>query len=267
MCLITFLPPGVAPDLDALHAGALFNPDGHGYALADRGRILLDRHRDPDLLVEWFAAARRAHPDAPALFHSRLATHGTISRANCHPFAVGGDRRTVLAHNGILPTPVRPGRRDRRSDSRIAAEEFLPSLGPLYRAGTRRRVEKWMGPGNKMVILTVDPRYPQRAYLLNEQSGVWHGGAWYSNDGFRDLGFCLDTGPVDVERCVCGGPLDAETLICGECGLCLECFCGPDSCCCWEDDRPAAPPPPGPSCLNTAGPRSDCPRPHHATTR
>lgn len=246
MCLISVYPPGVTPDLDTLRLGAEFNPHGHGYALAVDGQILTGRSRSADGLLDRFAAARRAHPDAPALFHSRLATHGTISRANCHPFPIGGDQRTVLAHNGILPPVVRPRRRDRRSDSRIAAEEFLPSLGPLYRADVRRRVEQWMGPGNKMAILTVDPRYAQRLYLLNEHGGVWHDGVWYSNDGFRDLVGCLDDESGDACCSLCGALLSADELACPECGLCQVCFGDQDSCLCWDAITPAdAYPPPG----------------------
>src|SRR5262249_40587040 len=104
---------------------------------------------------------------------------------NCHPFIVGGDSRTVLAHNGILPTTVQPGRGDKRSDTRIAAEDFIPAFGSLRHRRTRLALARWMSPDNKMVILTVDRRFRERAYILNEDAGIWDGGIWYSNTGYR----------------------------------------------------------------------------------
>jgi hypothetical protein len=37
-----------------------------------------------------------------------------------------------------------------------------------------------MGPDNLMVLLTVDRRYRQHAYVFNEASGIWDpSGIWY----------------------------------------------------------------------------------------
>ena len=116
------------------------------------------------------------------MFHSRFSTHGDPSSVeNCHPFIVGGDHRTVLAHNGVFHDAVRPAEGDPRSDTRIVAEEFLPGFGTLRRRRTRLAFQRWMTPGNKVVILTVDPRFRDHAYILNENAGVWDRGIWYSN--------------------------------------------------------------------------------------
>jgi len=241
MCLITFLPPHTAPDDAALAAGARANPHGHGYAIVSGDRLLLERGLDAAQMIDRFLRARRAHPDGPAVFHSRLATHGRISTANCHPFAVGGDARTVLAHNGILPAAVWPPRRSRRSDTRIAAEQYLPTLGSLRQARVRRRVERWMGPGNKMVILTVDPTYRQTAYLLNEQAGFWSEGIWYSNLDFDGAHNRWRDWTIErVGECVCGAVLLAQDLFCLHCARCVLCAAGPDTCQCWETDSDTA---------------------------
>ncbi len=185
MCLLTFLPAGVMPDLDALRNGALVNNDGHGFAIIHQRQIIVERGLDAEVVLKSFAALRRRYPDGPALFHSRYATHGSHDLANCHPFPVGGDPRTMLAHNGILPRIVQPGKRDSRSDTRITAEDFLPAFGSLRLRRIRLRFERWMGPANRMVILTVDPRFRRRAFILNEPSGIWDAGAWYSNNGYQ----------------------------------------------------------------------------------
>ncbi|GIL29112.1 class II glutamine amidotransferase [Actinocatenispora comari] len=235
MCLITFLPEGIEPDAEALVAGADCNPDGHGYAIVDGDRLLVERGLDAHELVEGFLTARRAHPAGAALFHSRLATHGVINTANCHPFRLGADRRTVMAHNGILPHDVRPKKGERRSDSRIAAERYLPRLGSLQMLSVRHEIERWMGTGNKMVLLTADPAFDSTAYLLNEQSGFWVDGAWYSNLNFVDA-----SGPWRPERerdvwaCLrCDGPV-GETGLCLQCGYCQFCGGYAPSCECWD---------------------------------
>lgn len=228
MCMLTYLPPGIQPDHDALRNGALLNDHGHGFAIVTStnagdsgGRVLVHRGMDADAVIIEFERQRRAHPEGPALFHSRFATHGPVGVANTHPFLVGNDPRTVLAHNGILPTTVHPGRGDSRSDTRIAAEDFFstPDLRSLERPATRRRITRWLGPGNKLLILTADPRYRRHAYLFNEHVGHWDNGAWYSN---------LDYQPHDPteDGCLyCGlvEPVDPDSGLCLACGCCPVC--------------------------------------------
>jgi hypothetical protein len=184
MCLLTFIPGGIQPDLDALSCGTEINPDGHGWAIVTGSRLLVGHSMNPVEAIDAFAEARGRHPDGPALFHSRYATAGRVDVDNCHPFVVGGDPRTVLAHNGVLPGVVQPGAGEWRCDTRIAAEEFLPRFGSLRSRAARLRFERWMTPRNKIVILTVDRRFRDQAYILNEQAGIWYEGIWYSNDGY-----------------------------------------------------------------------------------
>ncbi|MBY8863550.1 hypothetical protein K7711_44275 [Nocardia sp. CA2R105] len=233
MCILTYLTPGAAPDLDALLGGALANPHGHGYAVIAGHRILVGHGLDPRAMISEFAAVRAEHPEGAALFHSRLATHGTIDPANTHPFLVGGDERTVIAHNGILPDSMHPVPGDLRSDTRIAAEEFLPRqpFGSLDSDTGRGLLERWLGT-DKMVLLTVDPAYQQSAYLFNERSGYWSdAGIWYSNLSYRtppvlygsdysieDEVYCLDCGEYDPER------PGAHCTYCGFCAECLRTF-------------------------------------------
>ncbi|WP_328436966.1 class II glutamine amidotransferase domain-containing protein [Nocardia puris] len=226
MCILTFLRPGAAPDVEALRGGAAANPHGHGYAVLTPERIIVGRGMDPEAVLGEFTEARSRHLDGPALFHSRLATHGTRAPDNCHPFAVGGDGRTVLAHNGILPDAVHPGPGDQRSDSRIFAEDFLPRspFGSLDSWAGRDRLEAWLG-GDKMVLLTLDPAYAHRAYIFNEQRGHWdlERARWYSNHSYRDFDSYYDAhGCYDCESCGEQAYLD-DGPHCGYCGYCLDC--------------------------------------------
>ncbi|MGV9678835.1 class II glutamine amidotransferase [Nocardia sp. NPDC003482] len=229
MCILTFYRPGITPDLDALAAGAFANPDGHGYALVADDRILVGHGLDPREVITEFVSARAAFPDSFALFHSRLATHGTVTTDNCHPFYVGGDKRTVLAHNGILPKNVQPAKDDPRSDTRIAAEDFLPRqpFGSLDSWAGRDGLERWMG-SDKMVLLTVDPDYKHTAYLFNEHFGHYSpDGVWYSNTSYRWASNSLAWWDDDDPYCgMCGDELDPRQVgsHCTFCGYCQSCF-------------------------------------------
>lgn len=191
MCLLTYFPEGVQPNADHLAMGATHNPDGHGYAIVTGKRIIVRHGMSAARVIADFIAARKAHPDGPALFHSRIGTGGTVDKSNCHPFYVNGDHRTVLAHNGIM---FRPGKNETRSDTRILAETILPRSNwrKLDSAHQNRRFEKWLGRGNKVLILTVDPRYESNAYLFNASQGEWVGDIWYSNDSYLSYsyGYC-----------------------------------------------------------------------------
>jgi glutamine amidotransferase len=189
MCLLTFIPAGVQPNLTNLATGAENNADGHGYAIVADGRIIVGRGLDDDDVIERFAAARRMNPQGPALFHSRIATAGRVNIANCHPFYVGDDSQTVLAHNGILPAKAQPYLWDtKRSDTRILAEVLLPKgrVSTIRSRRGRQRICNWMGGSNKIVVLTVNPAYSKSAYLLNPGRGIWDEGIWYSNDSYKE---------------------------------------------------------------------------------
>lgn len=220
MCILTFIKPGITPDTDLLLRGALVNPDGHGYAIHTGDQILTGHGLDATTLIAEFTKLRDMHPDGPALFHSRLATHGRHDLTNCHPFRLGGDERTVLAHNGILPAHVHPAKGDPRSDTRIAAEDYLPTrpFGSLDSWAGRERLERWLGT-DKLVLLTVDPAYKHPAYIFNEHRGHWIAGSWYSNDTYRwrlwlDEAGCEACGEYEPDKF---GPH------CPTCGHCEEC--------------------------------------------
>lgn len=63
--------------------------------------------------------------DEACMIHFRLATHGSIRRANCHPFKIGS---LYFAHNGVLPiTPDLD-----KTDSETAFNRYLAKPALVY---------------------------------------------------------------------------------------------------------------------------------------
>jgi glutamine amidotransferase len=236
--MLTYLAPGVQPDLDALARGAELNDHGHGFAIVANNRIVVRKDKDSAKLLDLFAQTRRLHPEGPALFHSRFATHGAKSKANMHPYHVGHDRRTVVAHNGVLPRSVHPKPGDSRSDTRVFAEDRLGTkpFADFDTTATKERLESWLGFQNKVLILTVDPRYANQAYLFNEDSGFWHNDVWYSNADFCDAAD-LESPFIWARDEICpaceSGAPDPDTGLCELCASCVECGESPDQCSKW----------------------------------
>lgn len=187
MCMITYLPPHVKVPMTGIANGGQWNNDGHGWAIAaETGVMLTGKSMDLDIALESFRAAREKYPAAPALFHSRWATHGVVDTSNVHPFYVAGKAHAgnvVVAHNGVLPAAFHPGKKDRRSDTRIMADEWLgKQSNGTWTKKERKRVGNLIGPGNKLAILSVSPQLDKpRGYLVNGSRGEWVKGAWFSN--------------------------------------------------------------------------------------
>ena len=243
--MLTYYPGDVQPDTLALSYGAVINNDGHGFAIVSRGQLIIGHGMDADVMINKFARIRSKHHSGPALFHSRMATAGSINRFNCHPFRIGGDKRTVMAHNGIMPNSLQPKKGDRRSDTRITAEDLLRGMNlgdATYRDDLASSIGRW----NKLVILTVNPAYDSNAYLVNGDQGVWRDGIWYSNYDFEapyEYGTVAGCDPhAECVSCASVGTIDAETVICAVCMICQDCTEHFDDCDCYlppADRKPA----------------------------
>jgi glutamine amidotransferase len=136
-----------------------------------------------DTSINRFIEMRGKYPEGYAMWHARFATHGTTTVDNCHPFQVGKDSKTYLAHNGILPIMEPQG--DTRSDTRIFAEDLLPAIGgvvALDNLQVQNLIEDFT-TGSKVCVLTVHPDARFQCYLFHEEKG-WKddSGVWWSND-------------------------------------------------------------------------------------
>jgi glutamine amidotransferase len=136
-----------------------------------------------DTSINRFIEMRGKYPEGYAMWHARFATHGTTTVDNCHPFRVGKDERTYLAHNGILPIIEPQG--DTRSDTRIFAEDLLPAIGGVASLDNEQVINLLddFTTGSKVCVLTIHPDAKYQCYLFHKEKG-WEddSGVWWSND-------------------------------------------------------------------------------------
>jgi hypothetical protein len=181
MCLLLVAEPGKTPKKEELEQASCANPHGFGFAFMTNDGIIRERGMSARKMIAKFLALREEYPDTYAMWHSRYATHGPKNEDNCHPYQVGKDELSFLAHNGILPTHLPAS--DKRSDTRVMAEEILPAMGGVSALDNEflwEMLETWVG-GSKVVIFTTNPNAINQIYILGEKRGHWLDGIWYSN--------------------------------------------------------------------------------------
>lgn len=263
MCMLCVVPPNVIPSRDKLENSALNNPHGFGYAIAipKEKRIHTFRSMNADECINKFVDDRGKYLEGYAIWHARYATHGSNTLDNCHPFMVGKDKDSYLAHNGIINV-VETRQKDERSDTRIFAEELLPSIGGVKSLDNPQvwNMLEDFTTGSKVAILTVNPEASHQLYLLHEEKGMTDAsGVWWSNnscylESWYAKSYKLSNGVVvtsesgdDTEwlECqVCENVQEYwESLktgtdsFCSTCGSCFMCSVYKTNCLCFQGGK------------------------------
>jgi hypothetical protein len=261
MCMLCVIPPNVIPSREKLENSALNNPHGFGFAIAvpKEKRIISERTMNADESINQFLKLRGEYPEGYAMWHARYATHGSMTIDNCHPFKLGGkDTRTYIGHNGILPTIE--VKNDHRSDTRIFAEDILPSMGGVAALDNEQmyNVIENFTSGSKICVLSVDPRAKFQCYIIHEDKGsVDSTGVWWSNDScYLDYGYSSTAkrgilkplgnytffdSDIDDEIVICetcnteNGALEFYDVgACKNCGSCFDCSTYYTDCLCYK---------------------------------
>ena len=186
MCLLVVCNPNSTPSKDDLKMGACKNPHGFGFAIDTGEGIISERSMSAKKSIARFLELREQYPNGYAMWHARYATHGVKNELNCHPFKMVGEHDTYLAHNGVLDIHI--PKDDKRSDTRIMAEELLPRLGGVSALDddyVYDMISSWAS-GNKVAIMTNDPSAQYKIYIINESLGSWDdNGIWWSNTSYK----------------------------------------------------------------------------------
>ena len=184
MCLLTFIPGYVSPDMDRFTIAAQNNPDGFGFCILEKSGFVTAHGMNFSEVADKFIDARTKH-QGPAIFHFRWATHGSETVDNCHPFYLGNDPLSMMGHNGILPVAIEKG--DDRSDTRVFAQDIMPAVGGITALDDDdyfKRLSEW-AKGSKLVFITNNDDTKYEWYIINEKDGHWDKDMWWSNYSYE----------------------------------------------------------------------------------
>ncbi len=164
MCVIIVCPKGVAlPSTEELKAAYMRNSDGCGF-------VSDSDHYKSLHFSTFMRRLLKRKIDENVIIHFRLATHGSISLKNCHPFYKGG---YWFAHNGVLPICSE----NDRTDSQICFERFVYPAIKKFGWGSVEHIEemdKWTARGSKFAML-------HDGNILLSGNFIQCGGRYYSN--------------------------------------------------------------------------------------
>lgn len=214
MCIAIYQPSYTEINDFTLETCYFNNPDGMGFMYVKNGKIVIVKElKNFDYFLTMYHKALRCNLDASFVLHFRIATHGKIDLANCHPFRVNSE--LAFCHNGILDIDST----EKVSDTRMFAKTILRKLPAnwLHNDAIVELVESYIGEYNKMVFLS----NTGEVSILNEHKGVWDNGVWYSNRSYKDYSFFVGDVKSDELCEICSQPLMVR-----EYKYCNKCYMG-----------------------------------------
>ena len=168
MCMLIYVPATKAVPEDYLRSAFQDNDDGIGVMSALGvekfvGRKALKKARRHLRIL--------ADVGVEHAIHFRWATHGAVSKDNCHPFELP-DGNGFVMHNGVLSEYAKYAT-GMRSDTAL----FVADLqGAGDDAGYWKAIGETIGAANKLCVMMGNGQF----HIVNEDSGEWLDGIWYS---------------------------------------------------------------------------------------
>lgn len=182
MCIAILCKKGKRINKETLRTCWENNPHGGGFMYAVDGQLVVRKGFMKfgsfyDALTKaWKTGAK----NAVTCIHLRIATHGNIDKANCHPWRIGKDAAVI--HNGILSCVSVP-KDSPISDTGIYARDRLAQLPANFIVFPEivRLIGAEIGGFNKMVFLAGKGHWA----IANEDKGIWKDDIWYSNTSYH----------------------------------------------------------------------------------
>jgi hypothetical protein len=188
MCVIAVIKVSeTIPSFSTLKKAWDTNPDGAGFMYPDGEKLVVVKglmsfnafkgafkEHAPKFSVR---TADKTPPVAivDVCVHFRIKSHGAITPEMTHPHVVK-QGELAIAHNGIICGLKSD---DVKSDTVIFIDTILRKLPPMWYRNEviNSLLEDRVGRGNKIVIFN----QAGLVRILNEGSGVWVDGVWWSN--------------------------------------------------------------------------------------
>lgn len=196
MCIIAISPAGSPlPDEDAIAQMWASNPDGAGIMYAARGVVHVEKgfmHRKA--LRRYLKRLRREIDTtaAPVVLHFRIATAGSITPENTHPFPIAATvdalrnlsytAPTAIAHNGIIPVTPRDKTLSDTQEYILATLHHLAAALPAWYADPNAMQMVANQTKSKLVILTGDGQLYTIGTFFDEADGLKYSNFSYEPD-------------------------------------------------------------------------------------
>jgi glutamine amidotransferase len=265
MCLALFHAKGHRLTEEEFDNAAMANSDGVGFAYySKKNNIMIEKGTNIfEMKEKYFSIVEKVGERSPFMVHFRLATHGSVSDTNCHPFRI--NQHDVMIHNGVLPVVY--GKGEHRTDTQVFADEYLAKLPDCWYDNDYLydMVEDYCS-GSKLVIMTNNPKSKYGIYVINSKQGSYdqennrwfsnssHQGSWMnyrnwskpsaqaksvtSNDIIAANACSWDDDSYLLEKCDMCGRMEVVEEVCYECGTCQRCYNDTMSDCkCWDESN------------------------------
>lgn len=172
MCILIYKPKDSSLPVDAIKEAFKTNGDGAGFITpVTKKEFFFSKGfmTDKELLK-----ALKPFKSCELAIHLRMATHGKVSKENCHPFVIAktkkpilqGRSASLLMHNGVLAAY---GDRE-NSDSWHFAREALSSLAPHARVRLLDQIQgKFiLAQSGRLLLIGLDKDAENGCYFSNK---------------------------------------------------------------------------------------------------
>lgn len=181
MCIAIGKPKGLHIDKDTLLNCWIANPDGCGYAYADKNfNVIIKKFMTFNEFYDSYKIDDELYGDkSDMLIHFRITSRGATKIENCHPFQI--NNKMAFIHNGTISAmPI--DTKHHYSDTFIFNELVLKKLPKNWEdsEGTKLLIEEMIKYSKIVMLHTI-----KGLYFFNEQAGKWHEGIWYSNSSYE----------------------------------------------------------------------------------
>ncbi|MGH7489045.1 MAG: class II glutamine amidotransferase [bacterium] len=172
------------------------HPDGYGVAWREPGVGLQVEKFGPQDRKAFRALIRKLdqRKGLEYVCHFRQATHGPVAQSHAHPYEYTDPKygRVLVFHNGIVSVTTKQG----ESDTEVFTRDILAHLpSGWWRNIAMLDLVSLAGGWSRFVVMT-----ETETINIDESSGTWDGGLWYSSNHLPSSSYGKDYTPYATRR-------------------------------------------------------------------